>query len=481
MMLGTGADSIVQFVIFAILARVLPLRDLGLVAFILVFVDFSRILVSGGLSATIVQRPDWDDYTASVCFTYNTVMAVSVGTLFAVIGAPLFEHFYGSGSGLIVAALGLVFIIDAFRAVHVAKLRRDLQYRSLAVRGSVAGVVAGAIAIIMAFSGAGAWSLVVQRLVYQFVLTWLTLRVTRWWPGFTFDRAVLRNLMPFGSRVAITRGIETLNVRIPDLIVGLIAGPGGVALYRVGTRALDAVRRIVLLPFQDASFSALSRQPTVPAIGDAYLRLNRAVATAIFPMFFGLTAVAAEVAILLFGSKYEASGGILAVLSLAGVPNTLMLFAGSAFLASGQPQIGNLTNGLLFACNVALILPFTYQFGIIGAAIGNLAAMVVVCPIVMILLKRRLGVRGTDVVRAIGAPAALSAAMAAILWAIKLWALPPMSNFAVVLTLVVVGGLLYLAMFALWGRNHLNELVTDLAPLFPARVSGWLAALGGRT
>lgn len=44
----TGAEDIVQFVSLAILARLLPLRDPGLVAFRLLFVDISRIFVSGG-------------------------------------------------------------------------------------------------------------------------------------------------------------------------------------------------------------------------------------------------------------------------------------------------------------------------------------------------------------------------------------------------------------------------------------------------
>lgn len=478
MMMGTGAENIVQFVIFAILARLLPLRDLGLVAFTMLFVDISRIFVSGGLSASIVQRRDWDDHVASVCFTYNATMAVVVGTLFAVIGGPLFEHLYGPGTGLIVASLGLVFFIDAIKAVHVAKLRREMRYRSLAVRGSIAGVLAGVLAIAIALKGGGAWSLVVQRLGYQLVLTWLTVRATGWWPKVAVDRKVLGDLMPFGVRVTITRGLEILNLRIPDLLIGFLVGPVGVALYRVGTRALDTMRRIVLFPFQDASFSALSRLRAYPAIVAAYVRLNRAVATATFPIFFGLTAVAPELTVILFGQKYAASGDIFAVLCLAGIPNTLVLFAGSAFLASGQPRIGNLTNGLLLALNLALIVPLTREIGTVGAAVGNLVAMSVVFPVVIAMLKRRLGLRVGELLGAIATPAILSGAMAGAVWAIKLWILPPMRDVVEVTILVTIGVGLYLLLFALWGRDHLRELVSDLVPLFPGRIGSRIARFG---
>jgi PST family polysaccharide transporter len=480
LVLGTSADNIIQFIIFAILARLLPVRDLGIVAFTMLFVDISRIFVSGGLSATVVQRATWDDRVSSVCFTYNATMSIVVALLFALVGAPLIDHFYGHGSGLVAVALAAVFFIDAIKAIHVAKLRREMKYRSLAVRGTFAGLVSGSLAIGMALAGAGVWSLVFQRLANQTVLTWLTLRASRWRPKLSLDRRVLREVMPFGFRVTVTRGLEMFNLRIPDLLVGVIAGPVAVAIYRVGTRALDTMRRIVLFPFQDASFSALSRLRAPGSIAGAYLRLNRAVATATFPIFFGLTAVAAEVTVLLFGEKYAASGEIFAVLSLAGIPNTLILFAASAFMAAGQPRIGTITNGILAVLNLSLIVPLALRFGGIGAAFGNLLAMTMILPVVVTLLKSRLGLRVRDLAAAVGTPALLSAGMAAVLWTIKLWVLPPMHNMAEVATLVVAGVLLYMAMFALWGRDHLRELVMDLQPLFPERVSSRLAKLGAR-
>src|SRR3954452_16060308 len=140
MVIGTGADNLIQFFIFAVLARLLSVRDLGIVAFAVLFIELSRILVTGGLPQTIVQRERWDDHVSSVCFTYNALMAVVVALLFAAVGGPLMERAYGHGSGLIGASLGLIFFMEAVKNVHAAKLRRELKYRSLAVRGSVAAL-----------------------------------------------------------------------------------------------------------------------------------------------------------------------------------------------------------------------------------------------------------------------------------------------------------------------------------------------------
>jgi O-antigen/teichoic acid export membrane protein len=470
MVVGTGADNLIQFLIFAVLARLLPVRELGFVAFAMLFIDVSRILVMGGLPQALVQREEWDDHVASVCFTYNTLMALIVAVLFAAIGGPLLEAAYGPGSGLVGASLGLIFFMEAVKNVHAAKLRRELRYKSLAVRGSLAGLLAGAVAIGLAIAGAGVWALVFQRLSYQMVVTVLTWRAARWHPRLALDRLVVRELMPFARRVTVSRGLEILNLRLPDLIVGFVLGPTSVAFYRVGTRALDALRRIVILPFQDASFAAFSQLRSEQAIASAFIRVSRAVVTVTFPIFLGSAAVGLQIALLLFGPKYGPTGAILAVLCIAGVPNTLILFAGSAFMAAGRPKVGTTINLTLALLNVVIIVPAAYYGDSLGAATGSMIATCACLPLTALLLRKRLQLRIADFVRALTRPAIISIAMAAAIWTLKSYVLPPMRPIAELSVLVPAGGIIYVALFALWGRSHLRELLLDLAPLLPARL-----------
>lgn len=468
--LGTTADNVIQFIIFVILAKLLTIKALGIVTFAVLFIDVSRVFVAGGLPTTLIQRAEWDDHISSVCFTYNALMALLVSALFIAIGAPLMEHFYGSGSGLVTVCLSLVFFIDAIKAVHAAKLRRDMDYRSLAIRGTFAGVISGAVAISLALNGAGVWSLVFQRLANQSVLTVMTWRAAAWRPKLAIDRASLREVMPFGVRVTMTRAFDMLNQRIPDMIVGFIMGPVGVAIYRVGARALETLRRIAIMPFQDASFSALSRLKSNSAIIHAYLRIIRAAATITFPIFLGSTVIAFEVTVTLFGDKYAASGDVFALFALAGIPNMFTAFAAAAFMAAGQPHIGTWTNAVLLGLNLLLIPVLVMNFGTFGAAAGNLAAFVLVLPLVILLLKRRLGLKLRALAGAVAAPAAMAATMAAVLWLIKLFVLPPLARPVEVVVLVAIGALLYGGMFALAGRTHLRELLTDMKPILPRNV-----------
>jgi O-antigen/teichoic acid export membrane protein len=254
-----------------------------------------------------------------------------------------------------------------------------------------------------------------------------------------------------------------------------------VAMYRVGTRAMDTLRRVIILPFQDASFAAFSRLHGNEAIVSAYVRLNRAAATATFPLFLGATTIAAELTVILFGEKYAATGQIFAMLALAGIPNTIIMFAASAFMAAGQPRLGTITNAALLGMNIVFVLILMRVAGPSGAAIGNLAALTLATPVVLLLLRHHLGLRVGQLVRVITPPALLSSAMTAILWIIKIYALPPMSDAAEVLAMIAAGGLLYVALFALWGRSHLQLLFLDLEPLLPGAFRDRLVKIRGRS
>src|SRR5262245_40335573 len=89
LMLGTSFQSLAQFVIFVILARVLTPAEFGTVAFASIFIDVSRIFVSAGTSDALIRRPEWDEDFASTAFWINLGMALVVCAAFILIAGPL--------------------------------------------------------------------------------------------------------------------------------------------------------------------------------------------------------------------------------------------------------------------------------------------------------------------------------------------------------------------------------------------------------
>ena len=468
-MLGTGADNLIQFIIFAVLARILDVAELGIVAFAIVLIDLCSVFVLGGLPEALIRAPRWEHHVASVCFTINMLMALFFSACLTIAGFTVIQQGYGPGSGAVIAALSLIFVIDASRAVHVAKLRREFNYKNLAVRGTIAGITAGAGSIWMATAGFGVWALVFQRLCYVSIMTLATWVSARFVPRLSLSRSVIAELSHFGIRATFSRLLEIANLRITDLVVGVFFGPVPVALYRVGGRGLDAMRRLFVRPIQDAAFSALSRLEGAHAIGRAYHRVSRAGALVTFPMFIGLAVIAPDFTVLLFGEKYTQSGLIMAILALGGLPAMMTLFTTAALMAAGEAHVALRVNVMTALSNLVFTLAFV-PLGPVGAAAGNCFAQFAVVPYNLAQMHRSLHFSWRTAIGGLMAPLLAALAMGAVLWGTSRYLLSGLSPTLSILLLLPLGAIIYLLALLTGGRRYLQEMMLELRPLLPARL-----------
>ncbi len=469
MLLGTGSDYVIQFVIFVVLARILAVSEVGVVALAIVVIEVGRVVVNSGYGEVIVRRETFDEHVASVCFTINLALGVALALAMATLGSFAFEHFYQAGSGAPVAALSAIFVLEASRAVHSAKLRREFKYRDIAARGTVASLLSGAGAILLALNGWGVWSLVLQRLVYQAVMNGVTWWSARWTPSLVLDRAVMRELAPFTLRVTISRTLDLLGSRVPDLVVGALFGPVGVGYYRVGARGIDAINRLAIQPFQDAAFAAFSRVGEARAIGHAYLRVTRTAAILMFPLQIGAAAIAPEIVFLVFGAKYAESGPVFSALALGAMPSTIVYFTLAAYLAAGHPKAMLQASGVALASNLGFVLGSAY--GLLGAAIGLAVTQYLLAAQNLHLLNRFLGLSPRKVCADLAAPLIAAGLMGISVYALKRHALAHLDVFPRTAIVVAAGAAIYAVLMLLGGRRHLMRILADVAPLLPRAVA----------
>ena len=64
--------NVVDFLVYAYLARVLTLEEFGLAGFCFLFIEFANTLVNAGVNQNLVQRDKWEDrYAASTATETN--------------------------------------------------------------------------------------------------------------------------------------------------------------------------------------------------------------------------------------------------------------------------------------------------------------------------------------------------------------------------------------------------------------------------
>ena len=369
MSLAASGNSVVSFIIFIVLSRILTPSDIGLVAFALIVVEIGKIIVNAGFSQAVVQKPEWDDVYASTCFYLNIIFSIVVTLVVIFIAAPLIGIHYQAEAESIVKVLSIIFFIEGLKAVHEGKLKREFAFKVIAIRTILAGLIPGAVGIYLALNGFGVWALVWQQLLNQLVITLLTLSTAKWMPQWVFSIEQAKILLRFSAPLMLSQLISNVSSKIFELLVGILIGPAALGFYRVGGRALYILQDIVLKPFEHTALSALSRINGLIPQAQATVRMIRISSYLIFPIFFGAAAIAPEFITFAFGEKWAASGNVMTILAIGIAPLIISLHVNALLMASGHSRYVLILalSALFINCFVGAL---TVPFGLNATAIG---------------------------------------------------------------------------------------------------------------
>jgi O-antigen/teichoic acid export membrane protein len=468
-MAGSLAGQVSSFVIFVILARLLSPYEFGLVAFLALFIDLARGVIVGGIPEALIQRKVWSAAAAHTAFWLNIASTVAFIVL-AFAGALLVQHTLGhSPTGWLFFALSLTLAIDGARAVHEAYLRRHFGHKLLAVRTVLASSVGGMAGIVTALVGFGVWALVVQRLVTSLVQTITVWRLTDYTPRFCVTREEIRPLLSFSSKVMVGRLMAQMNARLPDFVIGSVAGPAALGLFRVASRSLNFLVQSLATPLQTTTLSAFARLKEGEAVKRAYTRFTQASAIVLFPAFLGSAAIAPDFIHLCFGENWSGGAWIMVVLSLAVFHRALFQFFQSAMQGIGKPQraIGPEATRLAIG---AVIVTAASLAGPLAAAVADTTRHYLSLPQSLRILRDELGLPPSRLVGAIVVPMLCSLVMCGTVILLQLTWLSDWSAPARLAICIAAGAMVYGGLLLIFAREFLANFLVSARHGLPKRL-----------
>ena len=110
--------QVVTFSVTVVLARILVPEDYGLVAIVNVFIAIADVLITGGLSTSLIQKKEADETDFSTIFYASLVLALILYViLFA--AAPLISKLYKNDLLIsVLRIMGIKFFISAVNSVQ---------------------------------------------------------------------------------------------------------------------------------------------------------------------------------------------------------------------------------------------------------------------------------------------------------------------------------------------------------------------------
>ena len=245
----------IGFIVSVILARRLSPEEFGVIAIMMVFIALSNVFIDSGFSTALIQKKDMEQADCCSVFYINIVMSlVLYGILY--LASPFIAEFYEMKElTLYLHVFSLVLIIRSFSLVQNALLRKRMLFH-LSFRISwISLIVSGAMGIIMAYSGCGVWSLIVQQITNAVITVIMQWFWVKWSPQWLFDWQRTKELFSFGWKMFCSSFIDTLYNDIYSIVIGKISDLEMLSYYdrgkqypKYGMDIINSTIGSVLLP-----------------------------------------------------------------------------------------------------------------------------------------------------------------------------------------------------------------------------------------
>jgi O-antigen/teichoic acid export membrane protein len=249
-------------------------------------------------------------------------------------------------------------------------------------------------------------------------------------------------------------------------VIGRQIGSSALGVYNLADRLMRLPLTNVTAVTGAVMFPALSTlQDDLESLKRVYLRANRMIALLTFPLMLGLSMTAEPTIRVLYGDKWQDAAGIVQILCLAGLAQSVYNTSGWILLARGRPDVLFRLGVLSMLVRVAGVF-IGMRWGLLGIAwayvVGGFGCLLYPT---WSAAGRLSGLRFTELVRNTVGPFCCAASMASAIWLIDRFLSGGQPDWLRLAVNVLVGIVVYWVLinhFQLEAWHELRELVFEI-------------------
>lgn len=330
---------LLQFVINLVLARLLTPNDFGCIGMVMIFIAVSQILIDGGFGSALIQKQNASSVDYSTIFYWNFLFSLCLYTVIFVASGNIAMFLHTPALENILKVLGIVVVINSFGLVQRTKLRKQLEFRKIAIIDITSYTIAAITSIMMAHHGFGSWSLVGMYVINATMSSILFWSLSNWRPYATFSMNSLKTLFSYGGFILIAGVLQEVCAHIQGVIIGRNFSATETGLYtqakkmeEVACITLPSVMIQVLFPVYS------QMQDDTALLKDELRKHTKLLSFVVFPLLTLLIILAKPIILLLFGEKWIESIPYFQALCVGGFFGAMQYFNYYAVAAIGKSK-----------------------------------------------------------------------------------------------------------------------------------------------
>ncbi len=364
------ANGVLQFLQIAILAHWLTPTEFGMMATVLLALQFISTFADAGVSMAIIQAKELsNEHRSTLYWLHNAIAWVSGLLFFALV--PGITDWLGEPELTMLLQVSAVMIpITAASTQFRVILHRNLDFKLVAVQEIVSMALYLVISIGFAFAGYGVWSLLIGYMIAHSIgHVWIFIAGLKTWkPLFTLQFRGLSPVLRFGFYHSAEKIVQFFSTKADQLLVTTLLGIHYLGIYNMALNLVIYPIQRINQAVSQVTFPLFSRQQDhVETLRNGYLNVLKTVTLINAPLMFGIMVTAPLFIPLLIGSQWTESIMLTQLLSIYAYQRSTGAPSGALLMAVGKTDLS-------FAWNV-FALVFTIPAIYLGAITSGLSGI----------------------------------------------------------------------------------------------------------
>ncbi|CEA15292.1 lipopolysaccharide biosynthesis protein wzxC [Fermentimonas caenicola] len=353
--------QIINFVVQIILARLLMPEMFGLIAMLTVFISIGQSLMDAGMTSSLIRSKNPDQLDYSTVFLTNLMISVSV-YIITYLSAPYIAQFYSQEILKdILRIYALTFVIHSFVAVHIAKMTKEMNFKTQMILQIPSTIVGAIVGVTMAYLGYGVWSLVWLHIAQSIVYTLQIWIFVPWRPSFVFNKRRFKYHFNFGYKLTLSGLLDTVYNDAYRIVIGKFFTPAAVGFFnQAETMRLFPVQQISSV-MGKVTYPLFSNINGDAQLKNAYKSTMKLILFAVIPIMLILIVVAKEGFLLLFGEKWLPSVLYFQILATASIIRPISSYNLNILKVKGRSDLFlkvEIIKKVIGVIGIAVALPF---------------------------------------------------------------------------------------------------------------------------
>lgn len=362
-------QQVLQIVFTIILARLLTKADFGLLATAMVINRFFVALVNIGFGGAIIRSTDVTKKQISAIFYVQLILNFTLSVVVYFLAQPIAGFFEEIELVRLIEVTAWIILLQTFQFPTIL-LRKNMQFKSFSIIEISSMLIANTIAIIMAFTGYGIWSLVLRLFIQKFCFIIGTWFAAKWKPTKP-DFKGLKPILNFGFNMLGSNLLSYFSENLIAIIISKFLGKEVMGLFNIAYNlAIVPASKIksVLLSVLTPGFSKI--QLNIVSFTNNNRKVLLYLSLSFVPLMFLISGMSENIILFMYGDKWIEAGYMLMILAIVGMMKGVIHLLRSSILVKGKAYI------ILYATIIELVssLPLMYYFvskyGVNGLLLG---------------------------------------------------------------------------------------------------------------